>query len=129
MLNWKRIEAGEYKESSGRFEIYSSYDRIYGDHWVLLDRNDPDYYKGKYDESTLREAKAKAEAILSSERKHLEEKSRASEKEPEQDCTDIFGMCCDCVQQGPCCDWTENESCPAYKEDGSCWVALSSADG
>ena len=51
-------------------------------------------------------------------------KSRVSEEESEQDYTDIFGMCCDCVQQGPCCDWTENESCPAYKEDGSCWVAL-----
>ena len=72
MLNWKRIEAGEYEVSSGRFEIYASYDRIYGDHWVLHDRNEADYYKGKYDVCTLREAKAKAEAILSSERKYKE---------------------------------------------------------
>ena len=90
MLNWKRIVAGEYEESSGRFSVYASYDRIYGDHWVLRDRNESNYYKGKYDERTLRDAKAKAEAILSSERKNKrkeeeengkKEKRRIDEKE------------------------------------------------
>lgn len=36
----------------------------------------------------------------------------------------IFGMCCDCIMQGPCCSWDENESCPRYKDDGSCWIPV-----
>ena len=36
--------------------------------------------------------------------------------------TNIEGLCCDCIHNGPCCDYTENEDCPHHKPDGSCWV-------
>ena len=63
MIKWKRIEAGEYKSEDGRFHIIKTWNRIYGDHWRLLDRNADDYYKGLYHENTLFECKLKAEAI------------------------------------------------------------------
>ena len=64
MLKWKRIEAGEYVSEDGRFKILATYDRIYGDHWVLHDHAEPDYYKGQYDEQSLRDCKAKAEVLV-----------------------------------------------------------------
>ena len=63
MIKWKRIEAGEYESEDGRFYIIKTWNRIYGDHWRLFDRNDDDYYKGLYQEKTLFECKLKAEAI------------------------------------------------------------------
>lgn len=63
MIVWKRLEAGYYKSEDERFEIMQIYDRIYGDHWVLYDNHEPVRYKGKYDEETLRECKAKAEVL------------------------------------------------------------------
>ena len=63
MIAWKRLEAGHYKSEDERFEIMQTYDRIYGDHWVLYDNHEPNRYKGKYDEGTLRECKAKAEVL------------------------------------------------------------------
>ena len=63
MIKWKRIEAGEYKSEDGRFHIIKTWNRVYGDHWRLLDRNVDDYYKGLYCEKTLLECKLKAEAI------------------------------------------------------------------
>lgn len=63
MIAWKKLEAGHYKSDDERFEIMQTYDRIYGDHWILYDKHEPNYYKGQYDERTLRECKAKAEVL------------------------------------------------------------------
>lgn len=64
MIKWKRIEAGEYYSEDGRFHIIKTWDRIYGNHWQLHDKNNPDYYKGLYYERTLLDCKLKAEALL-----------------------------------------------------------------
>lgn len=69
MIKWKRIEAGEYVSEDERFHILKTWDRVYGDHWQLHDKNNPDYYKGLYHEQTLLDCKLKAEAILSAEAK------------------------------------------------------------
>lgn len=70
MLKWKKIEAGEYTDTTKRFHILKTWNRIYGNHWQLRDRNEPDYYKSIYNEQTLMECKLKAEALISaSERK------------------------------------------------------------
>ena len=63
MIKWFKAEAGEYKSEDGRFLVTQTYDRIYGNHWLLQDRTEPDYYKGQYHEDTLRECKAMAEAL------------------------------------------------------------------
>lgn len=63
MIKWKRIEAGEYESEDNRFHITKTWDRIYGDHWRLLDRNADDYYKGLYHENTLLDCKLKAETL------------------------------------------------------------------
>lgn len=63
MIEWKRIEAGEYESKDGRFHILKTWDRIYGNHWQLLDRNANDYYKALYHEFSLLDCKLKAEAI------------------------------------------------------------------
>jgi len=67
MIKWKRIEAGEYISNDERFVIYKTWNRVYGDHWVLRDKNESDYYHGIYLEQTLFECKLKAEVILSAE--------------------------------------------------------------
>ena len=64
MIKWKRIEPGEYESEDKRFHLLQTYDRVYGDHWVLRDRNVQDFYRGKYDERTLLDCKLKAEAIV-----------------------------------------------------------------
>ncbi len=64
MIKWKKIEAGEYDSLDERFHIIKAYDRIYGDHWVLYDRNEKDPFKGKYDEETLLACKNKAETLI-----------------------------------------------------------------
>lgn len=63
MIKWKRIEAGEYESEDSRFHILKTWDRIYGDHWQLYDKNAVDYYKGIYHESSLLNCKLKAETI------------------------------------------------------------------
>lgn len=63
MIQWKRIEAGEYMSADERFYIIKTWDRIYGNHWELHDKSIPDYYKGLYHEKTLLDCKLKAEAI------------------------------------------------------------------
>lgn len=63
MIKWKRIEAGEYESEDGRFYILKTWDRIYGNHWQLLDKNATDYYKDLYHENTLLDCKLKAESI------------------------------------------------------------------
>ena len=64
MINWKRIEAGEYESDDARFHIIKTWDRIYGNHWQLRDKSEPDRCKGIYAEKTLLDCKLKAEAIL-----------------------------------------------------------------
>jgi len=68
MIDWIKLDAGEYESSNHRFYIIKDYDRIYGDHWLLQDRNVPDYYKGQYHEDTLRDCKGVAETILREEK-------------------------------------------------------------
>ena len=63
MLKWIKIEAGEYESSDGRFKILKTWNRLYGNHWQLNDKNNPDYYKGLYEEQTLLDCKLKAEAV------------------------------------------------------------------
>lgn len=63
MIKWNRLDAGEYESDDKRFYILQTYDRIYGNHWVLHDNNEPNRYKGRYDERTLRDCKAKAEVL------------------------------------------------------------------
>lgn len=63
MIAWVRLDAGEYESEDKRFWILKCYDRIFGNHWLLQDRNEPDYYRGQYHEETLRNCKAKAEIL------------------------------------------------------------------
>ena len=72
MIQWTKIEAGEYKSEDGRFGISKTWNRIYSDHWELQDTTIEPYYKGIYIENSLRECKLKAEAII------LEEKRESS---------------------------------------------------
>ena len=69
MLSWKKISAGEYESSEGRFYITKSWDRIYGDHWTVRDTLEPDFYKGLEHEPTLKDCKFHAELIISAEQK------------------------------------------------------------
>ena len=64
MIKWKRLASGEYESQDKRFYILQSYDRIYGNHWVLRDKNIADYYKQQYHENTLKDCKIKAETLL-----------------------------------------------------------------
>ena len=63
MIKWKRIEAGEYESENKRFYITKTYDRVYGDHWVLRDKSIKDCYKQQYHENTLLECKMQAENL------------------------------------------------------------------
>lgn len=63
MIRWRRIEAGEYVSENERFHILKTWNRIYGNHWQLRDKNEPDYYKSLYHEQTLKECKLKAEVL------------------------------------------------------------------
>ena len=64
MIRWKRIEAGEYESEDERFHIEKTWNRIYGNHWELWDREEPDRYKGIYNEESLIACKLKAEMLM-----------------------------------------------------------------
>ena len=64
MIKWKKIEAGDYESDDERFHVLKTWDRIYGDHWILRDRKIDDYYKGLYHENTLINCKLRAEQLL-----------------------------------------------------------------
>ena len=64
MINWVKLDAGEYESEDKRFYILRSYDRIYGNHWLLRDRSEEDYYKGLYHENALYQCKVRAESLL-----------------------------------------------------------------
>ena len=63
MISWKRLSPGNYKSEDGRFLIRKTWNRIYSDHWELLDKDEPDRYKGMYIEKTLLDCKLKAEKL------------------------------------------------------------------
>ena len=67
MIEWVRNEAGVYEDVNGRFTVMKTYDRVYGNHWQLHDRNESNYYKGLYDEASFRDCKLREEAILNRE--------------------------------------------------------------
>lgn len=64
MIEWVKLDAGEYQSKDERFYILKTYDRIYGNHWELRDRNVPDYYKSLHHEYTLKDCKLYAESIV-----------------------------------------------------------------
>ncbi len=68
MITWVKLDAGEYESSDQRFYILKTYDRIHGNHWELQDRDEPDYYEGKYHEETLKDCKHRAEGIIKMEK-------------------------------------------------------------
>lgn len=78
MIEWEKIEAGEYKSRDGRFKILKTWDRIYGNHWCLMDTSaGPVGMSGirtgkytEYSERTLLECKLKAEGIIFFETTH-----------------------------------------------------------
>ena len=37
MIKWIRVEAGDYWSDDDRFHIIKTYDRLYGNHWHLMD--------------------------------------------------------------------------------------------
>ena len=77
MIKWHRIEAGEYVGENERFRILKTWDRIYGNHWMLRDAEALDIYKGTYHERTLLECKLKAEGVLH---------TQATKEERKDDC-------------------------------------------
>ena len=64
MIQWIKIEAGEYESNDGRFYIVKTWDRYNGNHWDLYDKNNPEYFKGLFHEQTLNDCKLKAEIIV-----------------------------------------------------------------
>ena len=62
-ITWIKKDAGEYESSDRRFYILKTYDRIFGNHWVLFDKTISDYYQQQFHEYSLKECKAKA-AVL-----------------------------------------------------------------
>ena len=69
MIKWIRLSSGEYESQDKRFYIIKTYDRIYKDHWKLMDRNEKDKAKSIWHQNTLLECKMAAEEILLEERK------------------------------------------------------------
>lgn len=70
MLKWKKIEASSYESKDGRFDIIKTYNVTFGNHWQLTDHNEPNYYKSHYHEYSLKDCKAKAEAIIEQEKQY-----------------------------------------------------------
>ena len=38
MIKWVRAEAGEYTSTDGRFQVRKTWNRLYGNHWALYDK-------------------------------------------------------------------------------------------
>lgn len=66
-LEWKRLDAGEYESADGRFYVLQTWDRLYGKHWCLQDRNVEDYYKSQTACDSLKHAKHVAELTINRE--------------------------------------------------------------
>lgn len=66
MLKWRKIEAGVYESEDERFYIVNTYDRVYGNHWLIRDRS-KEPYKGEYHQSTLTDCKALVKGIMNYE--------------------------------------------------------------
>lgn len=65
MIEWTRIEAGDYESHDERFHIINGWDRINYVHWVLYDRNTRKEYVG----NSLKHCKQIAEEIVLKERR------------------------------------------------------------
>ena len=63
MIKWKREINGTYVSDCGRFQIWKSWDRIFGNHWKLYDNMEKNYYKAQYHERTLLDCKLNAEVL------------------------------------------------------------------
>lgn len=63
MIKWIREEAGVYHDKTGRLKIIKTWDRLYGNHWKLYDK-EADIFEGVYHERTLLDCKLKAETII-----------------------------------------------------------------
>ena len=68
---WHKVEAGDYCSDDGRFEAYKTYDRLYGNHWILRDKMEPDYYRSLYHEFSLKECKEVAETLAKQEKEDM----------------------------------------------------------
>lgn len=60
MIEWTRIEAGDYESYDERFHVINGWDRINYVHWVLYDRNTGKEYVG----NSLKHCKQIAEDIV-----------------------------------------------------------------
>ena len=63
MIKWVKLDAGEYESEDKRFYVLKTYDRIFGNHWILYDNSIKDYYKRQFHEYSLKACKAKAEVL------------------------------------------------------------------
>jgi hypothetical protein len=61
MIDWNRLNPGEYESFDKRFYITKSWNRLYGNHWKLYDRIDKNRL---YIERTLLSCKLQAERII-----------------------------------------------------------------
>ena len=68
VLEWKRVEAGEYDSADRRFNVCKTWDRLYGNHWRLTDHNIKDYYKAQTACESLKHAKHVAETRVQQEK-------------------------------------------------------------
>ena len=66
-LEWKKLDAGEYESSDGRFYILKTWDRLNGNHWQLSDNTVEDYYKSHTACDSLKHAKHVAELTINRE--------------------------------------------------------------
>ena len=70
-IEWKRIEAGEYETTDGRFHAFKTWNRTYGHHWCLVDRAVSEYSKSVYRKNTLKECIGVAKTIVKNEKEYL----------------------------------------------------------
>jgi len=70
MIKWKRIEAGDYISEDKRWHIIKGWDRVYGDHWILYDTTG-DFYKDRYNLTSLKQCKTMAENLEKIEKKEI----------------------------------------------------------
>lgn len=58
---WKKLDSGEYESEDGRFHVLRCWDKIYGNHWQLIDRRQKDADFAVFHYPTLRYCKTIAE--------------------------------------------------------------------
>ena len=60
IMEWIKIEAGEYRSKDDRFHIFKSWDRIHGNSWQLTDLKT----KQTLNYDTLKQCKSMAEDLM-----------------------------------------------------------------